>query len=220
MARSDSIDRNWDVDSSCCWYQQMPQNVNGVRCWRALNPAVPLSARSNQDAAIERSYSLHLALWVSCGSASGLHCRPLEMAQPEPSSNNPIRIFDLSSLNAPSQPTPPPSLSYIFHWKTKWYSMLPIASPLIFFFCCWKIWKEPWNCTVISAQETDKWRFLFGSPHDLTDSRLHLGHLVRQKLNFTLGGWNHTEWNPRTQTFWKSFPIWWGNMTLVACWNN
>lgn len=25
----------------------------------------------------------------------------------------------------------PPSLSHIFHWKTKWYSMLPIASPFI-----------------------------------------------------------------------------------------
>lgn len=31
---------------------------------------------------------------------------------------------------------------------------------------------------------------------------------------------NHTVWNPRTQTFWKSFPIWWGNRTPVACWTN
>ena len=141
-------------------------------------------------------------------------------------------FFDLSSLLHWAGQTPGP-LSHIFHWDPKWYSMLPIASPFslslslsVFFFirassvCCWKIWRKSWNCTVISAQETDRWRFSLGSAHRLTDSRLHLGHFVHQKLNNTDNGWNHMDWNPRMQTIWKSFPIWWGNMTPTACWSN
>lgn len=91
------------------------------------------------------------------------------------------------------QPQAPASLSHVFHWETKWYSMLPIAPlSLSFFFsprasslsvCCWQIRKALRNCTVISARETDKRRFSLGAACDLTDSRLHLGHLVGQKLN-------------------------------------
>lgn len=53
--------------------------------------------------------------------------------------------------------------------------------------------KESWNCTVISAQEMDKRRVLLGKARDLTDSRLHLGCLVRQELGFVVSRRNHTE---------------------------
>lgn len=66
------------------------------------------------------------ALWISCLWTSAWPC---EMVHPDTSWNNPISMLT-------SHPwllwagQAPPSLSHIFHWKAKWYSMLPIASLL------------------------------------------------------------------------------------------
>lgn len=63
---------------------------------------------------------------------------------PDSSWNNPIRLVDLSSLTVHWDSYTPPSLSHTFHWKAKWYSMLPIASPSTHAssLCCWQIRKE------------------------------------------------------------------------------
>lgn len=71
----------------------------------------------------------------------------------------------------------PPLLSHIFHWKFKWYSMLPIASPscfFIFFFChasvlccSWRFWKAEMDLRGYLGAG-DKWRF---GARDLTESR-------------------------------------------------
>ena len=188
---------------------------------------VPLSVRTNQGTVNKSAYTPNkLPHLFSCGSAASRPQRgPVRWLTPKLPQII-LSSFLTSHLSLHWAGQTPPPLSHIFHWKTKWYSMLPIASPFVSFLhpCVLSVLLKDLKGVVElrGYLGTRDWQveILAWLSHDLTDSRLHLGHLVRQRLDFTGSGRNHTEWNPRTQTFWKSFPIWWGNMTPVACWNN
>lgn len=96
----------------------------------------------------------------------------------------------------------PPLLSHIFHWKIKRYSMLPIASPLLFFFffchtailrCCWWIWRGEMDLILVPETSGDSGLATWQSPG------LTMSLLICQKLQFDDSGRNIAEWNPRTQ---------------------
>lgn len=144
------------------WLQQSPQTLMLLSVGRPCVLCFHLSVRTNRDLACgvakqptrcpagfpvdHLPLDLCLDLWDGCIRTFS------ETIRSDP-------LTSRSSLLWAGQT--PPSLSHTFHWKTKWYSMLPIASSFIFPpmlpLCTADRFER--NCMVISVEGKDKWRF-------------------------------------------------------------